>query len=285
MLNTYEQMLDLVKQKLATVSVNDNLSTFKYAKRVMFDYLWDTNPLLMDCRGHTYDNNTGEIVVAAPTKSFNYLENNWGRSLQPDTKVQITKKYNGFLACVSKHEGKIVVSTTGSTKSEFVAMAKSLLPCSDPDAYECSTTDFYEIIHEDDPHIVDEGDSRAEWLGCRDKSTGEVLAWGGLSGLMTRDEALQIAAKDKGEGFMMYAEGDYSKAYKLKTPYYVGKKKLMRMSKNNVDTMYKFPKTVVESLPEMWKHLPEIITSAFHKEEWTEMNDQERRKVLETIIN
>ena len=82
----------------------------------------------------------------------------------------------------------------------------------------------------------------------------------------------------------MYAEGDYSKAYKLKTPYYVGKKKLMRMSKNNVDTMYRFPKTVVESLPEMWKHLPEIITAAFHKEEWTEMNDQERRKVLETII-
>lgn len=119
MLNTYEQMLDLVNQKLATVSVNGNLSTFKYAKRVMFDYLWDTTPLLMDCRGHTYDNTTGEVVVAAPTKSFNYLENNWGRELQSDTKVQIAKKYNGFLACVSKHEGEIVVSTTGSTKSEF----------------------------------------------------------------------------------------------------------------------------------------------------------------------
>lgn len=285
MLNTYEQMLDLVKQKLATVSVNDNLSTFKYARRVMFDYLWNTNPLLMECRGHTYDNTTGEIVVAAPSKSFNYLENNWGRELQPDTKVQIAKKYNGFLACVSKHEGEIVVSTTGSTRSEFVAMAKSLLPCSDPDAYECSTTDFYEIIHEDDPHIVYEGDFRAEWLGCRDKSTGEVLAWGSLSDFVTRDEALQIAERDKGEGFMMYAEGDYSKAYKLKTPYYVGKKKLMRMSKNNVDTMYKFPKTVVESLPEMWKYLPEIIIVAFHKEEWAEMNDQERRKFLETIIN
>lgn len=105
MLNTYEQMLDLVNQKLATVSVNGNLSTFKYEKWVMFDYLWDTNPLLMECRGHTYDNTTGEIVVAAPTKSFNYLENNWGRELQSDTKVQIAKKYNGFLACVSKHEG------------------------------------------------------------------------------------------------------------------------------------------------------------------------------------
>lgn len=284
MLNTYEQMLDLVKQKLATVSVNDNLSTFKYARRVMFDYLWDTNPLLMECRGHTYDNTTGEIIVAAPTKSFNYLENNWGRELQPDTKVQIAKKYNGFLACVSKHEGQIVVSTTGSTKSEFVAMAKSLLPVC-IEQLPSFATDFYEIIHGNDPHIVDEGTFRAEWLGCRDKSTGEVLAWGGLSDFMTRDEALQIAAKDKGEGFMMYAEGDYSKAYKLKTPYYVGKKKLMRMSKNNVDIMYKFPNTIVESLPEMWKHLPEIITVAFRKEEWTEMNDQERRKFLETIIN
>lgn len=79
-------------------------------------------------------------------------------------------------------------------------------------------------------------------------------------------------------------QGDYSKAYKLKTPYYVGKKKLMRMSKNNVETMYKHPKTVVESLPEMWKELPYYIVLHFPKEVWIEMQDQQRRKFLETII-
>lgn len=285
MLNTYEQMLELAKSKFATVSINGNLSTFKYHKRVMFDYLWGKNPLLMECRGHTYDNTTGQIVVASPRKSFNYLENNWGRELQPNTKVQIAKKYNGFLACVSKHEDKVVVSTTGSTKSDFVAMAKMLLPVSQhPDAFDSSITNFYEIIHTDDPHIVDDGPPRAQWLGCRDKHSGKIISWADLSDYMTRDEALEIASKDRGEGFMMYAEGDYSKAYKLKTPYYVGKKKLMRMSNKSVETMYNFTKTTVESLPDMWKELPRIITSTFRKEDWIETAKQERRKFLESVI-
>lgn len=284
MLNTYEQMLDLVRQKLAVVSVNGNLSTFKYHKRVMFDYLWDTNPQLMETRGHTYDNTTGEIIVAAPRKSFNYLENNWGRELKPDTKVQIAKKYNGFLACVSKHNGEVVVSTTGSTKSDFVKMAQDVLSVSyvaDPTP---GVTDFYEIIHPSDPHIVNEGPTHAYRLGSRDKTTGKILHWHGLSEPMTRDEALEIAKEDKGEGFMMYAGGDYSKAYKLKTPYYIGKKKLMRMSKSAVESMYNRPEKTSGVLPEMWKELPFIITWNFCKEDWITMQDQERRKFLEIYI-
>ena len=80
-MNSYETMQRLVAAKLATVSTNGHLDTFKYARRVMFDYLWDTDPALLECRGITYDNRTGALVVAAPRKSFNYLENGWWKDV------------------------------------------------------------------------------------------------------------------------------------------------------------------------------------------------------------
>lgn len=279
MFNTYQKMLEMQRDKLAVVSINDNMSTFKYHRKVMYDYLWSDTNGTMECRGHTYDNTTGELIVAAPRKSFNYLENGNGKELDMKTKVQITKKYNGFLACVSSHNERFIVSTTGSTKSEFVKMAESVLPL-DRYFHTPSYTDFYEIIHEDDPHIVDEGAQRAVYLGSRNKQ-GRILLTD-LSSHMTLEDALEVAKQDRGEGFMMYVNDDYQKAYKLKSHYYVGKKKLMRMNSKNIDLMYN--KNSVQSLPEMWSDVPRLIIKSFDKEQWKSFPEQERRKFLESII-
>lgn len=58
-MNSYETMQRLVAAKLATVSTNGHLDTFKYTRRVMFDYLWDTDPALLETRGHSHGNLTG----------------------------------------------------------------------------------------------------------------------------------------------------------------------------------------------------------------------------------
>ena len=284
MFNTYEEMQALVKQGLAKVSTNGNLDTFKYAKKVMFDNLWDEYPQLYECRGHTYDNRTGELVVAAPRKCFNYGENNWGSEIQPDTKVSVFKKYNGFLACVSVYEGRSLISTTGSTKSDFVKMAEDVLHKGVPYGYreDSEWTLYYEIIHDNDPHIVDEGSQNAIYLGKRDKLTGEFYPSAtSFVNEMTFEEAQEIAYDSKNEGFMIYKVGDYSKAIKLKTPYYVGKRKLMRATAKKVQEMYRNPQEYAKMLPEMWKDVPALICSGYDQELWIERTDQERRKILE----
>lgn len=283
MFNTYDQMQKMVEDKLATVSVNDDLSTFKYARRVMFDNLWSDDNGTMECRGHTYDNTTGQLVVAAPRKSFNYLQNNWGKELTPHSIVHVAKKYNGFLACVSKHNDRVITSTTGSTKSDFVKMAEPLIAQRNwgpPPSHHC--TDFFEIIHQDDPHIVDEGGPRAIYLGSRSKTNPSEFMWIGLME-MTFQEALDLAHEDRGEGFMVYANNDKTKPIKLKTPYYTGKKQLMRMNKNKVADMFRSPSSTAQALPVMWGDAPYLIVKEYSVEDWADMDDQQRRAYLEKI--
>ena len=290
MFNTYEEMQELVKQGLAKVSTNGNLDTFKYAKKVMFENLWDKHSQLYECRGSTYDNRTGELVVASPRKCFNYGENNCGSELHPDTLVSVFKKYNGFLACVSVHEGKFLVSTTGSTKSDFVKMAEEVFLQSDehftehfidPAEIHHNYTLYYEIIHSNDPHIVDEGEQTAIFLGGRNKCGGFYPNWGTHVGGMTFAESQEFALTDRGEGVMIYKIGDYSKAIKLKTPYYVGKKKLMRATAKKVQEMYRNPQDYAKILPEMWKDVPAKIVASVDQEIWTQATDQQRRAVIE----
>ena len=277
-MNTYQQMLDLVAAGHAKVSINGKFSTFRYAKQVMFGYKWNDIPGIMECRGHTYDNTTGELVVAAPSKTFNYLENSNWADVPLSTQVVMFKKYNGFLACLSEYEGQKIVSTTGSTKSDFVKVAEKHL--ADEETV-TGITQFFEIIDENDPHIVDEGKPGAVFLGSRSLVNGHVLPYGNPIYCML-EEAIEIAKSDRGEGFMVYIkESPGDTPCKLKTPYYVGKKKLMRASAGAVNTMYNHTKDYAKSLPDMWKHLPELITSTINKEAWTTMQDQERRIIIE----
>jgi len=282
MFNTYAQMLELVRLGYAKVSTNGHLDTFKYAKKVMFKYLWDEIPGIFECRGHTYDNRTGQLVVAAPTKSFNYLEKDTWKDIPLDTPVTAYKKYNGFLACVSWQDGVRVISTTGSTKSDFVKMADEVLKISPQGSLHPMErfTDFYEIIHADDPHIVDDGPPKAHYLGTRNKKDGEYIPMG-RAYPTTLAGAIEMAKTDRGEGFMLYRED--GSVCKLKTPYYVGKKKLMRANKAQVDAMYADPKDYTKNLPAMWSKLPGIITAYVGKEEWLEMNDQQRRECIEQM--
>ncbi len=287
MLLTYDQQMNLVNRGLATMKNDGKFTTFKYHRRAMYDYLWYEVPELLECRGHVYDNATHALVQAAPRKSFNYLERNYWSKVPLDTPVEMYKKINGYLANATLHNDALIVSTTGTTTSEYAQWAKELI-LRDYKLYnmviQLDATTLFEVVVPQDPHIVQEREG-LHLLGVREKTNGKFHPMG-ESIRCSLEQALEIAKHDRGEGFMIYAmndndDYDYNNCCKLKTPYYVGKKKLMRMTAKNVEIMYKNGFETANSLPDMWYDVPRLIVSNVHKDTWLAMNDQQRRVILE----
>ncbi len=287
MLLTYDQQMHLVNRGLATMKNDGKYTTFKYHRRAMYDYLWYEVPELLECRGHVYCNATHNIVQAAPRKSFNYLERGYWSKVPLDTPVEMYKKINGYMVCATIHNSELIVSTTGTTTSEYAQWAKELL-FRDYKLYdmviEPEITALFEVVVPQDPHIVQEREG-FHLLGVREKANGNFHPMG--EGIRcTLEQALEIAKHDRGEGFMIYAmndndDYDYNNCCKLKTPYYVGKKKLMRMTAKNVELMYKNDTEIAKTLPELWYNIPQMIVYNVHKDTWLVMNDQQRRVILE----
>lgn len=284
-MNSYSDQLYLLCKGLATVSVHEELSTFKYSRKIMYDYLWNTDARLLECRGHTYNNQTGELVQLPFKKSFNYLEEGNWKDVPLDTPVVMYKKYNGFMAACSLYKGDLLVSTTGSTDSSYADLALEEIKKSQAGKIMYHIwTYLFEIVHKSDPHIIDEV-SGVYTLGARNKITGEYIPCG-PSIKCSLGEAIEITNEDLGEGFMVYLDdGTYSTVCKMKTPYYIGKKKLMRMMPNKIDSIYnpnQF-RSVENELPEMWKDVVGEITDSFTAWEWKNKSSQERRLFLEKL--
>lgn len=296
MLLTYEQQLALVEKKLAVVSRNEELGldTFKYHRRVMYDYLWKQHPEMLECRGHTYNIYTGELVLAAPTKSFNYLEDGWWKDVPLTTNVYAYKKYNGFMGTIGIHNGEFVFGTTGSTKSDYVQMFKDLFyQIAKPNQsiwHDNTVTYLYEVIHPNDPHIVHE-QSGMVYLGMRTHKDGKFHPMESIRDEddlyyfdVTLGTMLDIVKKVKHEGFMLYDQ--YGNVCKLKSPYYVGKKKLMRANSSAVEHMYRqngFLLSEDAFVCSMWQDRIKEIVTTVDKDVWLSYDAQQRRKFLENL--
>ena len=286
---SYDEQMHLVNRSLASLKNDGKYTTFKYARKAMYEYLWYQEPKLRECRGHVYCNTTKELVQAAPRKSFNYLERNYWEDIPLDAPVELYKKINGYLACATIHDGELLVSTTGTTTSAYAMWAKELI-VRDYKYYdlviEKDVSTLFEVVVPQDPHIVKEREG-LHLLGVREKSNGNFHPMG--AGVRcTLEQALEIAKHDRGEGFMMYPmlrDGtyDYNNCCKLKSDYYVGKKKLMRMTAKNVELMYKNCIETANTLPEMWYDAPSLIVAHHTKQVWLESTDQQRREFLEYI--
>lgn len=286
---SYDQQMNLVNRGLATLKNDGKYTTFKYARKAMYEYLWYKVPDLLECRGHVYCNTTKELVQAAPKKSFNYLERGYWKDAPLDTPVEMYKKVNGFMACATIYNYELVVSTTGTTTSEYAGWAKELI-LRDRKYYDLvitnDATTLFEVVVPQDPHIVQEREG-LHLLGVREKDTGNFHPMG-ANARCTLEQALEIAKSDRGEGFMMYPmlkDGTYyyNECCKLKSDYYVGKKKLMRMTAKNIEIMYKNPDSISAGLPEMWYDAPEYIVRKITKGAWLESTDQQRRVILEDL--
>lgn len=290
MLLTYDEQMHLVSRGLATLKKDGKYTTFKYHRRAMYDYLWHQIPQLLECRGHVYCNSTKELVQAAPRKSFNYLECGHWLNIPLDTPVEMYKKINGYMACATLHNDELIVSTTGTTTSDYAIWAKELIQRDYKlwdEMIDDKITVLFEVVVSQDPHIVHERKG-LHLLGVREKDRGDFYPLNG-STKCTLEQALKIAKFDRGEGFMVYpmlpnALYDYNNCCKLKTPYYIGKKKLMRMTAKNVEIMYNDLPHTISTLPEMWSEIPEQIVQSIDKRTWLIMTDQQRRVIIEDLI-
>jgi hypothetical protein len=247
----------------------NGLFVLKYTKRVFFDNLW--NEFLEECRGTIVDADYN--LVSRPfTKIYNYGIESRAPVLAPDTPVTAYRKVNGFMVAVTWHNKDILVSTTGSTDSPYVAMAREMMlkhmPWTDWQIAVRGAKDFtlmFECVHPDDPHIVPEqpgmyflgyrentwdsqikmyGQDMADW--ARDYAIGQLKCYYAEPEFMTVTQLVEKTRSVRHEGFVAYTESN--QAFKIKSPYYLTAKwvarnprtdKLMRDDfRNQIDEEY-----------------------------------------------
>lgn len=256
----------------------------KYKKQVFFDNLWNTSDALLEARGHIEDSE-GNIVVRPFTKIFNRGEN--GTDIHRDEHVLAIRKVNGFMAAATfvPAVNDVVVSTTGSTDSDFVGIAEKYIDERAKEyirflaKYTDPMTFLFEICDESDPHIVPE-EYGAYLIGCRSvnkedayfsderiESTLDYIApylgakrpeW-----FTARfSDVVEQAKTCQHEGFVVYGL-ESNTALKIKSPYYLllkliaRKRDIMALNKQKVDEEFYPLLDNVKSMGEKFTNMDE----------------------------
>jgi hypothetical protein len=262
----------------------DGIYVLKYKKKVFYDNLW--NDYLEECRGTIVDSNFN--VVSRPfTKIYNYGIEDKAPTLDPNTDLKVWRKVNGFMVAVTWYNGDILVSTTGSTDSDYVTMARELIDIvkfRDVCSRWRNTTFMFECVHRKDPHIIPEKEGMY-LLGYRanmwesmvdiDPKILQVLSaeFGTLPVEfynMTVDEVLKAVKTVKHEGFVFYTEEGVSA--KIKSPYYLTSKWVARNPRT--DKLVDLNKDIKHNLDEEYYPLVDAIRANIV--EYTAMDEQAR---------
>ena len=299
-----ELLKQYVKDNPKLVSMRpagEGIYVLKYKKSVFFNDLW--NEFLEECRGTIVDEDFN--VVSRPfTKIYNYGIEKKAPVLDANTLVTAYRKVNGFMVAMTWYNGDILVSTTGSTDSPYVAMAKEMMLTHQSwedwqmalSGYDCKGMTFmFECVHPNDPHIVPE-DAGMYFLGWRENSWdskvhgfSELMAgcWQDFarnelncfypeSKITTIGDLVTESKTVKHEGFVFYTEGGTSA--KIKSPYYLTSKWVARNPRT--DKLVDLNKDIKHNIDEEYYGLIDAIR--LNIEAYTAMNEQER---LEWVRN
>lgn len=220
------------------------LFVLKYRKKVFYEGLW--NEFLEEARGLVLDKDFN--IISRPfLKIYNYGIEKEVPHFELDEPIFAYRKINGFMLAVTSYNGELLVSTTGSLDSIFVDMGKEWIESmpilieqihSKPDY-----TFLFECCDTADPHIIDETPG-LYYLGARHKTTGSVeVEEIGLGDeflfptVRITTTLLELSDLDikgcKHEGFVFY-DSTYTRAAKIKSPYYLTKKMLMRKNMDKI---------------------------------------------------
>jgi len=287
---------DELKQYVATsglVNMKDagpGIYVLKYKKKVFYDNLW--NDYIAECRGTIVDADFN--LVSYPfTKIYNYGIEKEAPVLAEDTQVTAFRKVNGFMVAATWYNGDVLVSTTGSTDSDYVRMAKEMMlshmPWEDWQlAFNKTDMDgmtvMFECVHPDDPHIIPEKPGMYV-LGYRENSWGSKV--GHCPGVIldlanmfncyspaasvTTMADLKIAAKGcKHEGYVFYTEDGVSA--KIKSPYYLTSKWVARNPRT--DKLVDLKNDIKHNLDEEYYPLVDAIRANIVA--YTAMDEQAR---------
>ena len=282
-------------------SAGDGIFVLKYKKKVFYDNLW--NEYIAECRGSIVDADFN--LVAYPfTKIYNYGIEKEAPVLSDDTEVLAFRKVNGFMVACTWHNGDVLVSTTGSTDSDYVRMAKEMMlthmewtdwqlafNASDMD----NLTVMFECVHPDDPHIIPEkagmyvlGIRDNEWRSRIGHSPGTLALMGKVFNChvpevyrVTLGELKAMTKECRHEGFVFYTEDGVSA--KIKSPYYLTSKWVARNPRT--DKLVDLNKDIKHNLDEEYYPLVDAIRANIV--EYTAMDEQARlswvRNYLETV--
>lgn len=264
------------------------LYVLKYKKKVFFNNLWDTDASLLEARGHVEDAG-GNVVVRPFTKIYNRFEQN--TDIDRDEGVVAVKKINGFMAAATfvPIVNEVVVSTTGSLDSDFIAYAEKYINdhvkaeiLADYKASNVLKTWLFEICHQDDPHIIVE-QAGAYLIGCREVADespyfSTPVRESMLDDFATRvgvyrpewsecrfSDLVKLANSCDHEGFVVYGQSSGT-VLKIKSKYYLVQKMFARKK----DIMSANKQVIDEEFFELVDHLMTI------RDEFNAMDEQDR---------
>lgn len=217
--------------------IGDGLFVLKYTKKAFFGGLFDD--YLEECRGTIIDGDFMPVVLPF-RKIYNYGVEERAPKIGADEIVRAYRKINGFMLAVTLLEDELLVSTTGSTTSDFVGYGKELIAYCEARVgpwkalLEPGFTYLFEAVHRIDPHVVPEVEG-LYFLGRRETRWGSqievpegvapTLGCIGLSPMIMSFAALQKeVAICNHEGYVLYVDDRSGRATKIKSPYYLATK-------------------------------------------------------------
>ena len=287
---------DKLKEYVATSNLvnmkecGDGIYVLKYKKKVFYDNLW--NEYIAECRGSIVDKDFN-LVTYPFTKIYNYGIEKEAPVLSDDTKVTAFRKVNGFMVAMTWYKNDILVSTTGSTDSDFVGYAKEMMlthaSWADWQLAMLSQdlegmTVMFECVHPSDPHIVPEK-AGMYILGYRENKFGskvghdpfvlqdlaEAFNCYRAESTTTNMARLQDMAKEcKHEGYVFYTDDGVSA--KIKSPYYLTSKWVARNPRT--DKLVDLNKDIKHNIDEEYYPLIDAIRANIV--EYTAMDEQAR---------
>ena len=293
-LKKYVETSGLVNMKEA----GPGLYVLKYKKKVFYDNLW--NEYIAECRGSIVDRDFN-LVTYPFTKIYNYGIEEAAPVLAPDTRVTAFRKVNGFMVACTWYNGDVLVSTTGSTDSDYVAMAKEMM------LTHMSWTDWqlgftrtdmdgmtvmFECVHPADPHIIPEKPGMYV-LGYRENTWGSKIGhdrdtlW--LLGKVfkcrvpestetTVGNLVEQTKNIRHEGFVFYTADGVSA--KIKSPYYLTSKWVARNPRT--DKLVDLNRDIKHSIDEEYYPLVDAIRANIV--EYTAMDEQARLAWVRTQL-
>jgi hypothetical protein len=280
-LKKYVETSGLVNMKEA----GEGIYVLKYKKSVFYKNLW--NEYIAECRGSIVDRDFN--LVAYPfTKIYNYGIEKEAPVLADDVKVTAYRKVNGFMVSLTWYNGDILVSTTGSTDSDYVVMARELIePNIDRYRFTCQAhqgyTFMFECVHPNDPHIISEK-TGMYLLGMRKNEFGSPIIHEVRSMFLpmafnslpvedyytTVGELKAMVKECRHEGFVAYTEDGLS--FKIKSPYYLTSKWVARNPRT--DKIVDMKNDIKHNLDEEYYGLIDAIR--LNIEQYTAMDEQAR---------
>ena len=283
----YEANKELVQLKATS---NPDLFVLKYRREVFFKGLW--NDFLEEARGTVIDKDFN--VVSRPfRKIYNYGVEALAPKIDVEEMVYAFRKINGFMVAMTWHDNDVLVSTTGSIDSDFVALVKKYLTDVIRE-YVQMYRDFtlmFECCDPSDPHIIEEksglyflgmrhkltGELNSNWLAHYNKHVHEYMKTNPVEAEEIRfGNLLQKVKSVKHEGFVIYTKDNRST--KIKSPHYLTKKLFMR---GNLDKL--FAKNIKKTIDEEYFPLVDYIKA--NKDKFTAAEEMERRLMIEEFLN